>query len=514
MNAAVYARLRMTDPGRWRAAALAWRRWAATAGALGAEFGPLADRLRAGWSGPAGTAAAAVIAGFRRRIALFRLLCWRADQVLSEFAAALDRALRLLGRARGRAEGAGLVIDDSGTVRGHSEELPSVVADLSAALEIASRADAEAASRLGVLTGSFLSDISDLPGGNRPACGDGPSAVRQWWDGLGHAERNLLLATEPGWLAHTGGIPVADRDLANRLLLDDQRSDLDRRIAQGDGAARRLRNGLDAVSARIEDDTGLRPYLMSLDVSGDGRIAIALGDPDRSRHVLTHVPGMTSDLESFGGELTRAGRVADRAAELNPAEAASAVLWLGYDAPDFVHEAWSDRQAREGGEGLRRFQEELRATHDQTPAHLTVLGHSYGSVVVGAAAARPLDADDVVFVGSPGVGVGSAAELTVPADRVWSTTSKSDVIQYAAVGPRSLLHDLPVAGIPVAGPVLAFGRPERDLWFGPNPSDPAFGGRVFTSQPDAGHLGYWDPGRPALDELARIMTGRSPITRP
>ncbi|MEU4693276.1 alpha/beta hydrolase [Actinoplanes sp. NPDC023714] len=523
MSAAIYARLRVTDPARWRAAALAWRRWAAMAGALGAEFGPLVARLRAAWSGPAVAAATNLIAGFRRRIAMFRVLCWRADQALSEFAAALARARELLGRARGRAGGAGLVIDDSGTVHGPSPDLPTVVADLSAALDVAARADAEAAARL-----ESMARAADSPGGSaswsgvvsaggsasgsgagslgRPGCADGPEVVRRWWDGLSPGERNRLLVTEPGWLASTGGIPVADRDLANRLLLDDHRA------RAADGARRGLRNGLDELSARLDDDAGLRPYLIGLDVSGDGRAVVALGDPDRARHVLTHVPGMTSDLESLGGELTRAGRVADRAAEVNPAEAASAVLWLDYDAPDFLHEAWSDRQAREGGEGLRRFQEELRATHDRTPAHLTVLGHSYGSVVVGAAAAGPLAADDVVFVGSPGVGVGSAGELTVPAGRVWATTSESDVIQYAAVSPRSLPHDLTVAGIPVAGPVLAFGRPERELWFGPNPSDPGFGGRVFASQADAGHLGYWDPGRPALDGLARIVTGQEPAT--
>ena len=200
-----------------------------------------------------------------------------------------------------------------------------------------------------------------------------------------------------------------------------------------------------------------------------------------------------------------------RAAELAPAEPASGVLWLDYDAPDFLHEAASARQAEEGAAGLRRFQEGLRATHDGPAAHQTVLGHSYGSVVVGAAAAGPLAADSVVFVGSPGVGVGSAAELSVPAGQVWSSTSRSDVIQYLAVSPKSLVHDLPLAGgVPVLGPALAFGTPERDLWFGHNPSDPGFGARVFASQADGGHLGYWDHGRPALDALAGITLGRTP----
>ena len=52
--------------------------------------------------------------------------------------------------------------------------------------------------------------------------------------------------------------------------------------------------------------------------------------------------------------------------------------------------------------------------------------------------------------------------------------------------------------------VLALDRPLEDLWFGHNPSDPAFGARVFGGEPD-GHAGYWDKDNPALDGMARIV---------
>jgi pimeloyl-ACP methyl ester carboxylesterase len=162
---------------------------------------------------------------------------------------------------------------------------------------------------------------------------------------------------------------------------------------------------------------------------------------------------------------------------------------------------------------LRRFQEGLRASHLDGTAHQTVLGHSYGSVLVGAAAAQHgLQADDVVFVGSPGVGAGSAGELH--AGRVWSSTSRSDVIQYLPVAPRSLIADVATtAALGPAGALLAFGRPEKDLWFGVNPSDPAFGARVFASRPDGGHLGYWDRGGPALEAITQITVGRDVTPR-
>ncbi|MEU4425006.1 alpha/beta hydrolase [Actinoplanes sp. NPDC024001] len=475
----VYARLRVTDPARWRAVALAWRRWAALAGALCGEFGPAAARLREVWSGAAADAAVARLGGFRRRLVLFRLFCWRADQALSEFAAALARARTLLDRARRRAGRSGLVIDDDGAVRGPAADARPVAADLALAITVAARADEAAAARLGGLTGAATPPADPV----RPGCTAAPAEVRRWWATLSPAERNWVLATEPGSVASTDGIPAADRDLANRLLLEQHRADLGR-LSRGTG-------GLDELTARLEDDAGPRAYLMGLDTAGDGRAVVALGDPDRAGNVLTHVPGMTSDLASLGGELTRAERVAVRAAELGPAQSTSAVLWLDYDAPDFLHEAFSDRQARDGAPELRRFQDGLRATHDGPRAAQTVLGHSYGSLVVGeSAASGPLEADRVVLVGSPGVGVDSAAQLTVPAERVWSSTSLTDPIQYLAVRPGT-----------------------GELWFGENPSGPDFGARGFRSQPDAGHLGYWDVGRPALDALATLALGGEPVTR-
>jgi Alpha/beta hydrolase len=423
----------------------------------------------------------------------------QADQAISEFAAALDRARALLSHAVAAAARGGLLIADDGSVRGGPSG--SVTPELSAALTVAGEADAATVPRLAFDLAQ--ADLAQPPGPERPSCTATPAEVARWWAGLTPGQQRWLLATEPGWLAPLDGIPAADRDAANRLLLDDRRSSLAAAATTAHGREA-SRHGLDTLADRLDTDDPQRAYLLRLDTAGEGRVVVALGDPDRAGNVLTHVPGMTSDLASFGGELTRAARVADRATEVGPAASTSAVLWLDYDAPDFVDEAASARQAVAAAPALRRFQDGLRATHLGAHAHQTVLGHSYGSLVVGeAATGSPLQADDVVFVGSPGVGVGSAAQLHVPAGHVWSSTSRSDVIQYAAVSPRGLADELTRAGFGVTSP-------ERHLWFGENPSDPQFGARVFASQPDGGHLGYWDPGRPALDALAAITLGRNP----
>ncbi|WP_433300701.1 alpha/beta hydrolase [Actinoplanes sp. CA-030573] len=521
MTAAVYARLRVADPGRWRTVAAAWRRWATLAGRLAGALTADIARLGAAWSGAAATAAAARVTVLRRGLVLFQVLCSQADQAASEFAESLDRARRLLARALAAARRAGLTIDDDGAVRGGPA--PTVTPDLEAAIAIAASADDAAATRLEAVsllrttgpgaTGPAGSDGSDATDSGRPDCTASPAEVRRWWAGLTPAQRQWLLATEAGWLAPLDGIPAADRDVANRLLLDERRAEVDRALAAGPGPARRrrllgLRHGLDALADRLADDAGPRAYLLRLDPRDEGRVVVALGDPDRAANVVTHVPGMTAGLASFGGELSRVSRVASRAGELAPTTATSGVLWLDYDAPDFVDEAASPRRAEAGAPALRRFQDGLRATHVLPAARQTVVGHSYGSLLVGRAAATPgLPVDDVVFVGSPGVGVAAARDLAVPPGHVWATTSRSDIIQYATPAPGAFLRDVATSVALPPAAVAAFGTPERDLWFGRNPADPAFGAHTFPSATGAGHLGYWQSGSSSLDELAAITLG-------
>jgi Alpha/beta hydrolase len=537
-----YARLRVTDPGRWRALARDWRRWAALAGDLVAALTGNLARLGRAWSGTAASAAAGALSTMRRRLVLFRVLCWRADQAASEFAAALERARLLLSRALAAATRSGWTVDAWGNVhdspvRPSAGPVPGPVplpgaadlaaagaagaagaahlaAGLAAAVAIAERADDVAAARLTEVAAAPPSSPWPAgPGSALPDCTAAPAAFARWWAGLGAAGRWWLLAEAPGLVAGLDGLPVADRDVANRLLLAERRAAVDRMLTAASTGERDrlgdLRRGLDALADRLADDENGRAYLLRLDPTEEGRAVVSLGDPDRADNVVTHVPGMTAGLATATGELTRAARVAGRAAELGPAAATSAVLWLDYDAPDFIDEAAGTRRADDGSVALRNFQDGLRASHVGPAARQTVLGHSYGSLVVGTAAATSgLAADEVVFLGSPGVGVSSVTDLAVPADHVWSSTSRDDVIQYAAPAPGALVRDLAaLASIPMSGRFPALGDPQRNLWFGHNPSDPSFGARVFASAPTAGHLGYWDPESPSLDMLAAITLG-------
>jgi hypothetical protein len=60
--------------------------------------------------------------------------------------------------------------------------------------------------------------------------------------------------------------------------------------------------------------------------------------------------------------------------------------WMGYDRPMDVFEAGSTDPARNGAGGLDSYPSGTQASHQGPPSIDTVVGHSYGSTLVGAAA--------------------------------------------------------------------------------------------------------------------------------
>ena len=86
------------------------------------------------------------------------------------------------------------------------------------------------------------------------------------------------------------------------------------------------------------------------------------------------------------------------------------IQWLGYDTPEGAT-ALGQGAAEPGARDLPGFVDGIRVQRHER-LHWTVVGHSYGSLVAGKALSEQgLSVDEVVFVGSPGVGVNTAAEL-------------------------------------------------------------------------------------------------------
>jgi hypothetical protein len=115
------------------------------------------------------------------------------------------------------------------------------------------------------------------------------------------------------------------------------------------------------------------------------------------------------------------------------------VLWLGYDAPDNAYPSqagiWTDVEAAhadyatDAAEDLESFNQGIRSTAEGEPSNLTVSGHSYGTTVIGAVvASEGLEADNLLFLASPGVTVETADALGV--ENVYATRNDADVIQY------------------------------------------------------------------------------------
>ncbi|GIF72925.1 alpha/beta hydrolase [Asanoa siamensis] len=517
-----YAQLWQADPGAWRAAGAAWSRLADAVGQRAAALGAVAGRVTDGWQGAAGSAAGDHVRRLRAPLDAARSAFVETDQVLSGLAAALVRARGMLAAAVSSAGPAHVEIDRSGrtapdvTVTGIDRAAALRAADrvgagIADALHAASAADRAAATHLDRLAAAAAAGWPTTPPRFRPPLGARPDAVRRWWAGLSETERRWLVVHQPAYVGRLHGVPVAARDQANRSLLAGQRAALVRERAEAVrtamprhgavSASHRLvglMSGIDAVDARLRAETGERAYLLSLVAEDDGRVVLAVGDPDRADNVLTYVPGMTASLGAVRDDLSRVEAVAARAAALDPSQRTAAVLWLDYDAPSFLDEAMFTAKAQAAGPALHDFAEGLRATHEGPPAQQTVLGHSYGSLTVGTTVRTTgLAADDLVFVGSPGVGVDHATDLGRPATDIWSSTAPNDPIAYLAPGwrePLTRFRDPFDTG------------PYEHLWFGRNPTDPSFGAQVFDGDAH-GHSGYWRTDNDALTDIARIALG-------
>jgi hypothetical protein len=227
------------------------------------------------------------------------------------------------------------------------------------------------------------------------------------------------------------------------------------------------------LSLLIDRVTRLDIRLLGYDPAA-GHLIAAFGDPVTATNVAVYVPGAGTTIATSGDELARARLLR---AEAGPGTCV--IMWLGYRAPTLA-EAVSESAARAAAEPLRRFQAALVAAHDGPIQQLTLIGHSYGSVVIGVAERDgTLLADDLVALGSPGMGVRSASALRDPT-QVWHSTATNDPIRLAPA---------PILGV--------------------DPESPWFGGNPIASAP-YGHSGYLRPGNPALATLAALVSARCP----
>ncbi|MGR4881377.1 alpha/beta hydrolase [Streptomyces sp. LARHCF249] len=225
------------------------------------------------------------------------------------------------------------------------------------------------------------------------------------------------------------------------------------------------------------DAAGTAQFL-AFDGRGRGRAVEVFGDLETADRVTVLVPGSDTTLDTY--QRFRAGAVSlqQRLQAEHPRSAV--VAWLGYDTPGTVSTTvLTAARADEAAAELGPFLDRLR--HMAGPgARLSLLCHSYGSVVCARTGTGPAVGDMVLF-GSPGTGADSARDLPTGA-RVW-----------AGRGGGDWIGNVPHARLGAIG-------------FGTDPVDPAFGARAFAAGP-AGHSDYLKPGTESLDSLAAIVLG-------
>jgi hypothetical protein len=396
----------------------------------------------------------------------------RADPVLLR--AYTDTTLRRVATAR-------TVAADYGTAlrRLHAAptDLPVPVADRSGAVD-ADLADLALLDRRPALFAAAL-EAADDPGSSAAL-----DAVRAAFDGLTDAELDAIADAMPWLVGSLDGVPPRVRYRANLHLV---RAELDRvralHAATGDPTLETRITSLEQLlEVRVDPVTMQQGHrqLLVFDPTGAGRVAEVFGDLDTAANVSVSVPGMTSKLdgyfEGFSGDVRE---LATEAALLDPSYAA--IAWQGYDAPQGVGPVLAPDLAVDGAAVLDGFLAGL----PPTGAGTTLIGHSYGSRVVGEAIVRHgLTPDAVVLLGSPGVGVDHVDDLGLPAGTP----------VYAARAPFDLVVTL--------GP------------HGADPTDPRFGAsRLRTEHHQLGdgliwwHSSYYAPDTHAVRNLALVAVG-------
>lgn len=359
---------------------------------------------------------------------------------------------------------------------------------------------------------------------------DDPKQFAQWWKQLSQQQKDAVYDRDH-FIGNHPGMPFEDKTHYNERhlpeLIANAEADVDRLQASRDKLAltpggnlstlsqlsvidsqlQETKHNLDgyrAVQQAMPADTnGPRHYLGFID--SDGHAAVSIGNPDNAQRNATFVPGTGQDLANFKGSADKSNQMYWAARDADPALKSgdvSVTTWMGYDRPMDVLQAAHTSYAHNGATALDDFQSGLRASHNDAlaggPSINTVIGHSYGSTELGAAAldGHHLDANNVVAVGSPGMLTDHAGDLDLaPGARVYATRAENDVI-----------------GV-VTGASL-----------GPDPMLTSFGGTPFEAAPGTAgqfdlptvkaHGSYWDSGNPALDNLGRIISGNGAVTPP
>ncbi|SRX93996.1 hypothetical protein [Thermobispora bispora DSM 43833] [Mycobacterium shimoidei] len=358
------------------------------------------------------------------------------------------------------------------------------------------------------------------PGPQIPKAGTNSNDVKRWWDSLNQQQKDQLLREHPDALGNLDGIYVADRSTANKTVMQ---HDLDRvtnaasrhhvsvqevtahpqnygltatDVARYTNAVQ-VKNGLEENSRKTHAPTFLQVYEPDK-FGGQGRAAIAIGNPDTAANTAVVVPGTSHSVTEGWLSSDDAANLYNETWAANHGKATSVVAWMGYNAPDSLADPQVGQTglAHQGGALLASDVNALNVTH-QGASDVTVIGHSYGSTTVAdAAAGYGMHANDVVLIGCPGTDMAhSAADFHL-------AQGGHVYVGSASTDPITQLGDIPQVHVPGTDVTVALG---------PDPAVDGFGSTRFKAEVPGltfnDHSHYYDPGSESLFSMADIASG-------
>ena len=395
--------------------------------------------------------------------------------------------------------------------------------------------------------------VPDLPQPNWS-----PSQNAAWWNSLPDDRKQLFMDHRPDDIRHLDGLPAYARDRANRFALDgyfDEKgkyhkgalADAEQAVKDAqkkyDDALKNVRPGAksnysnsQALAAKDELEharekyqdlkaikshtdplhrltNGLAPAYL-LDFNYDEKYhrttaIVSAGNPDTATHVSTLVPGIGTNVRGDLGdymEINDRLRAQTRHAGLDPNNVAT-ISYLGYVAPKNdglnIVQAADIGYANRAAPKLAQFEEGLRANANANGHAFTntLLTHSYGSTTGGKSATlmAPGTVDRLILTGSPGGGVDSIDEYSVPKEHIYVSAVPSGdsveglgaVIEYGK-DPRKL-----------EGITHLSGDATDSAEYAPYPN------RIFST---ANHMSYFHEGTRTSQDFANIIAGGKQTT--
>ena len=377
-----------------------------------------------------------------------------------------------------------------------------------------------------------------------------PEERAKYWSQQSEAQKQHLCDKYPDLIGNADGVEGWARDRANRNRLPGLKQEAKDNVStytellkspwidsntrayylsELDKAEKAVK-AYEAVQEQLDKGISLEDYqhgkkgdpvsLLTLQNDG-GRVKAAMGqgDVDHAKNVATFVPGIGTTVEGSMGEYMRQTKNLRSAAMAQgnlSARDVATVAWLGYDAPGKAD--WKQPQnipgiispflAQSGSDRLAGFMNGMQASRDYGAgdAHMTLVGHSYGSSTSGMAATKVKYGviDDLVLCGSPGMGTYDAKNYHVDQNHLWvSGVPKGDSVQGMGAIRGGIVGSL---GKNPMDSDSGFTHLSDDATGSPKYNKDAPASKPFNFNFD-NHSIYLEDGTETLQDIGRVAAG-------